>query len=177
MRPSSPESVPYTAHCAADGLVRETTVWRELLLWIHLLAASLWVGGMATMLWAVRPALPLIEAPPQRVGFAAAVFARLFALVTVAIVLLFASGLAMVGLAGGFGRVGWNVHAMLAVALVMAAVFAAIRFGPYARLRRAVQAQQWAAGGEQLGAIRRLVGLNLALGVIVFALATLGRAA
>lgn len=152
-------------------------VWHEMLLLVHLLAATMWIGGMATMLLVVRPALPLIEAPPQRVGFATAVVARLLAAVAVAIVLLFGSGLTMVGRAGGFGRVGWNVHAMLGVALVMAAVFVAIRFGPYARLRRAVQAQQWPAGAQALNAIRRLVGVNLVLGVIVFALATLGRAA
>jgi uncharacterized membrane protein len=149
---------------------------RELLLLIHLLAAAMWVGGMATMTFAVRPALPLIDAPPQRVRFVAAVFARLFAAVAVSIVLLFASGLAIVMGAGGLGRVHWSVHAMLAVALVMAAIFGLIRFGPFARLRRAIEAQQWPLGAAQIASIRRLIGINLALGVLVFALATLGRA-
>jgi uncharacterized membrane protein len=143
---------------------------------VHLLAATVWVGGMATMVAAVRPSLPLIEAPPQRVRFIAAVFARMFAAVAVAIVLLFASGLSLVALSGGFGALHWGVHAMLAIALVMAAIFAWIRFGPYARLLRVVDAQQWPAAAESLGAIRRLIGVNLALGVLVFAVATLGRA-
>lgn len=149
---------------------------RETLILLHLLGAAVWIGGMVTMVGAVRPALPLIEAPPQRVRFAAAVFARLFAAVAAAIVVLFGSGLALVVGAGGFARVHWSVHAMLAVALVMAAVFALIRWGPYARLRAAVQAGQWAAGAEQLWAIRRLIGVNLVLGVSVFGLATVGRA-
>jgi uncharacterized membrane protein len=151
-------------------------VMHQLLLLVHLLAAASWVGGMATMVSAVRPSLPLIEAPPQRVRFIAAVFARLFAAVAVAIVLLFASGLALVASSGGFAVVHWGVHAMLAIALVMAAIFAWIRFGPFARLRRVVEAQQWPAAAEPLGAIRRLIGVNLGLGVLVFAFATLGRA-
>lgn len=149
---------------------------RESLLFLHLIAAALWIGGMATMVVAVRPALPLIEAPPQRVRYVAAVFGRLFAAVAVAIAVLFASGLLIVIGSGGFGRVHWSVHAMFAVALLMAAIFAAIRFGPYARLRRVVQAQQWSAAAEPLGSIRRLIGVNLVLGLSVFALATLGRA-
>lgn len=148
---------------------------RETLLFLHLIAAAVWVGGMATMVVAVRPALPLIEAPPQRVRFALAVFARLFAAVAVAIVVLFASGLLLVLGHGGFGRVHWSVHAMAGLAVVMAAIFAAIRFGPYARLRRAVAAQQWPAGAEALWLIRRLVGVNLVLGVLVFGVATIGR--
>lgn len=149
---------------------------REIELFLHLLAAAVWIGGMVAMLGAVRPALPLIEAPPQRLRFAAAVLGRPFAAVAVAIAVLFASGLAIVAGAGGFGRVHWSVHAMAALALVMAAVFVAIRFGPYARLQRAIAAGQWPAGGEAMWIIRRLVAVNLVLGVLVFAVATVGRA-
>jgi uncharacterized membrane protein len=147
----------------------------QVLLLVHLLAATLWVGGMATMVIVVRPALAQIEAPPSRVRFMAAVFARLFAAVAVAIVLLFASGLWLVASAGGWGAAHWSVHAMSGLALVMAGVFAVIRFGPFAQLRRAVAAAEWPAGAERLAAIRRLVAVNLVLGLVVFAVATLGR--
>jgi uncharacterized membrane protein len=152
------------------------TLLREMLLFLHLSAAALWIGGMATMVVAVRPALPLIEAPPQRVRYIAAVFGRLFAAVAVAIAVLFASGLLIVVGSGGFARAPWSVHAMFAVALVMAGIFAAIRFGPYARLCRAVRGEQWAGAAAPLAAIRRLIGVNLVLGVLVFAVATMGRA-
>ena len=88
---------------------------------------------------------------------------------------LLASGLGMVGLAGGFGRVHWSVHAMMAIGLVMMAVFLHLRFAPYPRLRRAVAAREWPAAATQLGTVRRLVEVNLALGVVVFALAVVGR--
>ena len=150
---------------------------KQALLLLHLLAAALWVGGMATMVLAVRPSLPLIEAPPQRVAFMAAVFARLFAAVAVAIVALFASGLALVAHAGGWAAMHWSVHAMAALAIVMAAIFVFIRFGPFAALRRAIAGAEWPAGAKCLATIRTLVATNLALGVAVFAVATLGRAA
>lgn len=147
---------------------------QPILLLIHLLAAAMWIGGMATMLLAVRPSLPLIEAPPQRVAFMAAVFARLFAAVAAAIVLLFASGLGLVARSGGWAAAHWSVHAMATLAIVMAAVFAFIRFGPFAALRRAVAQAQWPAGAKCLTTIRTLVAVNLALGLAVFAIATLG---
>lgn len=149
---------------------------RETLLFVHLLGAALWIGGMATMVVAVRPALPLIEAPPQRVRYIAAVFGRLFAAVAVAIGVLFGSGAMIVVGAGGLAHVHWSVHAMLAVALVMTAIFAAIRLGPYVRLRAAVRSEHWADAAAPLVTIRRLIGVNLALGVLVFAVATVGRA-
>ncbi|HCW0874283.1 TPA: hypothetical protein OW380_004923, partial [Pseudomonas aeruginosa] len=37
-------------------------------------------------------------------------------------------------------------------------------------LRRAVQAQDWPAGGQALGKIRRTVGFNLLLGLLLIAL-------
>ena len=148
---------------------------RQLLLLVHLLAAALWVGGMATMVLAVRPSLAQIDAPPLRVRFMAAVFARLFAAVAVAIVLLFASGLWLVASAGGWGVAHWSVHAMAAIAIVMVLVFAVIRFGPFAALQRAVAAAEWPVGADRLAGIRRLVAVNLVLGVVVFAVATLGR--
>ena len=81
----------------------------------------------------------------------------------------------MVMLAGGFARVHWSVHAMLGVGLVMMALFLHVRFAPYPRLQRAVAAREWPVAAAQLGTIRKLVALNLALGVAVFALAIVGR--
>jgi uncharacterized membrane protein len=43
-------------------------------------------------------------------------------------------------------------------------------------LRRAVAAEDWKAGGAALNQIRVLVGINLALGLLNIAVATLGHA-
>jgi uncharacterized membrane protein len=55
------------------------------------------------------------------------------------------------------------------------AVFLHIRFSPFPRLLRGVAARVWPVAAGQLDTIRRLVELNLALGVAVFGLAIVGR--
>jgi uncharacterized membrane protein len=65
---------------------------------------------------------------------------------------------------------------MFTLGLVMMALFLHIRFAPYARLQRAVVARDWPVAAAQLGSIRKLVAVNLTLGVVVFALAVIGRA-
>lgn len=147
-----------------------------LLLFLHILAAAFWVGGMALMHFGVRPAAVATLEPPQRLPFLAATLTRFFVGVSAAIVVLLATGFGMVWLAGGFANVRWNVHAMLAIGLVMMAIYLHIRFAPFPRLRKAVAARAWPVAAANLDVIRKLVGLNLLLGVSVFALAIVGRA-
>ena len=152
------------------------TILPSLLLCLHLLAAAFWVGGMATMHFAVRPAAVATLQPPMRLPLMAAALTRFFSGVTVAIVVLWASGLAMVWLAGGFARVHWSVHAMLTLALVMTAVYLRIRLAPWPKLKAALAASDWPLAARQLDRIRHMVAMNLAMGVAVFAVALVGRA-
>jgi len=146
------------------------------LLALHLLAAAFWVGGMATLQSAVRPAIAAnLPQPPQRLALMAGVLQRFFFGVTLAIVALLCSGLAMVLLSGGFRAQPPSVHAMLLLGLLMMALFGHIRLGLYTRLQRAIEAAAWPTAGVALNGIRRLVGVNLVLGVVVFVVALLGR--
>ena len=147
-----------------------------LALGLHVLAATLWVGGMAAFHFAVRPAAVAALEPPLRLAFMAAALARFFGAVTIAIIVLLASGAAMIALAGGMGAVKPHVHAMLALGLVMMALFAHVRFAPFPRLQRALAARDGPAAKAALETIRKLVGVNLVLGTIVILIATLGRA-
>ena len=146
------------------------------LLCLHLLAATLWVGGMAVMHFAVRPAAVQTLEPPLRLPFMAAALGRFFAWVSVAVLLLLASGLAMILLGAGFAAAHWSVHAMFGIGLAMMAVYGHIRYAAYPRLQRAVSAREWPKAAAQLNAIRQRVALNLALGTGVFVVAVLGRA-
>jgi uncharacterized membrane protein len=146
------------------------------LLCLHLLAAALWVGGMAVMHFAVRPAAVQTLEPPLRLPFMAAALGRFFAWVSAAVIVLLASGLAMILLAGGFAAAHWSVHAMFALGLLMMAVYGHIRFAIHPRLQRAVAAREWPQAAAQLNAIRVRVALNLALGTAVFVLAVVARA-
>lgn len=142
---------------------------------LHLLSSALWVGGMATMHFAVRPAAAETLEPPLRLPFMAAALERFLGWVGGAIALLLVTGFGMIGMAGGFARVHWSVHAMVALGLVMMAMYGHIRFAGFPKLARFVAARDWPAAGKVLGTIRSLVVVNLALGVLVFIVAVIGR--
>ncbi len=152
------------------------TLLYALMLFLHLLSAAFWVGGMATMHFAVRPAAIATLQPPQRLPLLSLALRRFFAWVGMAIVLLLVSGFSMIAIAGGFARVHWSVHVMLLLGLVMMALYWAIRFSFWPKLAAHVAAAEWPLAAARLDAIRKLVLINLALGVLVFLVAIVGRA-
>ena len=145
------------------------------LLCLHLLAAALWIGGTATMHFAVRPAAVQVLEPPQRLPFMAAALGRFFAAVNLAIAVLLASGLGLLHFSGGLAAARWGVLAMSALGLLMTGVYLHIRLALYPRLQHAVAERNWPQAAAQLNAIRMRVALNLTLGTLVFVLATLAR--
>ncbi len=142
------------------------------LLWLHLLGVVLWVGGMGFGVMALRPALAALE-PGQRLAFMGRVHTKFFRIVWVAMPLVVLSGYFLLfGVYGGFGGVTWPIHVMHLLGLVMAGIFVAIWFGPYRMLMRALAA---GAEGAAMAAasnerIRKLVGMNFALGVVAVAM-------
>ncbi|MGM0535880.1 MAG: CopD family protein [Pseudomonadota bacterium] len=143
---------------------------------LHVLAAVIWVGGMFFAWMILRPVAAELLEPPQRLTLWYRVFQRFFPWVWATVVLLLTTGLWMLfGVFGGMGSVGVHVHLMLVSGLAMMAIFLHIWFAPYPRLGKAVSAEDWAAGGRQLGQIRRLIGINLILGLATVAIAAGGR--
>ena len=138
-----------------------------LLKFAHLAAAIVWMGGMAFMLFALRPAVGML-APPQRLALVAGTLARFFAIVWGAIAVLLASGLAMQLLHGmKSAPLGW--HLMMGIGLVMFLLFGHLWFVPYRRLRDAVAAAQWPVAAEQMKSIPRLAMINFVLGWVAIA--------
>lgn len=145
----------------------------RLLLLAHILGVVVWVGGMFFAHMALRPALAELE-PPQRLRLMHGVLGRFFAWVEWAIVLILASGLAMMSMLGGargMFAVPAYLHVMLTIGVVMMAIFGHIRFAAFKRLGAAVTAADWPAAGAALAQIRKLVGVNLALGLLVVVIA------
>ena len=143
-------------------------------LWLHVTGVAVWVGGMFFAHMALRPAA-LSLPPPVRLPLLAATLANFFRWAGLAIVLVLASGAWMATATGGFGAAGTVVHAMAAIGVVMTLVYAYVATVPFRAMRAAVAASRWEAAGSAMGAIRRLVALNLALGVLTIAIATLGK--
>ena len=138
---------------------------------IHVLSAVVWVGGMFFAYLILRPSLAVLE-PPQRIALHAQVFRRFFIVVWHAMPLIVLTGFAMLfGYYGGMAGVRWPVHVMLLLGLIMAAVFVAIFFGPYRRFRGA---EDRAVKAASVDAIRKLIGVNLVLGLLTVLIAAFG---
>lgn len=153
----------------------ETSATATVALIAHILAAVVWVGGMFFAHQALRPAAGALE-PELRLTLWSRVLGRFFAWVFAAIVLLLASGFGMVlGLYGGFARIGLYIQLMMGLGILMMLLFLHLYFAPWRRFRAAVARQNWAEGGRQLTQIRMLVAVNLVLGLVVVAIGGSGR--
>jgi uncharacterized membrane protein len=129
---------------------------------LHLLCAVIWVGGMFFAYVVLRPSMAAIEAP-QRMLLHTRVFKSFFLVIWHAMPLIIITGFAMLGLIGGMEAAPWQIHAMLGLGLLMAAIFLAIFFGPYRQFRRTTDRNRMASS---LNSIRKLIGVNLVLGLI-----------
>lgn len=139
----------------------------------HLIGALIWIGGMFFAYFALRPAAAALD-PAQRLALWAATLGRFFRWVWISVVLILGSGFYMLTVIAGAARVPLNIHVMLYLGVAMTFIFAYVFLLPFSELRRAVAAQDWQAGATALESIRKAVAVNLALGLINVAVATLG---
>ena len=141
----------------------------ELLL--HVLSVVVWVGGMFVAHQAVRPAALEALEPPQRLRLWTGIFVRFFRWVWLAVILILGTGFSLMMRMPSLPA---YVLAMAVIGVLMSVIFVHVYFAPFRRLKRAVQKEDWKAGGAALGQIRVLVGVNLALGLLNIAVAMLG---
>jgi uncharacterized membrane protein len=142
---------------------------------LHSLSAVVWVGGMFFALVVLRPASGPLD-PGPRLALWRRVFDRFFAWVFAAIVLLLASGFAMVfWVFAGFRGVGPHVHLMMALGILMMLIFLHLYFAPWKRFRAALAGGDNQAAAVQLNQIRILVTINLILGLVTAAIGSSGR--
>lgn len=142
-------------------------------LFLHLTGVVLWVGGMFFAWMCLRPVAAAQLEPPVRLALWAGVFARFFPWVWGAILAIFLTGL-LTMLAVGMKQAPLHWHLMLALGLLMMGLFSHVFAAPYRKLKVAVAAQDWSAGGIALGQIRQFVGINLVLGMATIGVASLG---
>jgi len=147
---------------------------------IHLLAVVVWVGGMFFAHYCLRPAAAALD-PPLRATLMRDALRRFLDIVFVAALLVLVSGVWMIATttrasakAGlGFAMpIDW--HVMVALGIVMIAIYGYVRFAAFTALDRAVRAREWPNAAAALARIRRLVVVNLVLAVVVIIVTRLG---
>ena len=146
-----------------------------LLIALHILAAVVWVGGMFFAYVVLRPSAGPLEAE-TRLALWHRVFGRFFPWVWLSIIVLLASGYGMIFLYfGGFAGARLSIHLMQGVGIVMMLLFGHVFFGPWRRFRDAVEARDFAQAGNRLNQIRRIVAVNLVLGLVTIIVGASGR--
>jgi len=143
---------------------------------IHLLAVLIWVGGMFFAHVVLRPAAVETLEPPQRLKLLDAVLRRFFNWVWGAAGAILITGFYLTYLYGGIHHTAKHVHIMLALGLAMIAIYCYIFFVCYVPFSLHVAKHRWEKAGEILAKIRRLVLLNLVLGVVTISVVAIGAA-
>ncbi len=140
----------------------------------HLGAGILWLGGMALLVFALRPVAIARLAPPDRLPLLSAVLSRFFMMVWLAIAVLLTSGGWMLSVTNmALAPKGW--HAMSGLGILMCLIFAHIWFAPFRRLKAAIAAADWPGAARALGQIHPLVLTNFALGWLAVAAVVIWR--
>jgi uncharacterized membrane protein len=142
---------------------------------LHILAAVVWVGGMFFAYMVLRPSAGPLETP-ARLALWQRVFSRFFPWVWASIAALLISGYAMLFLRfGGFAGAAPHINVMQLTGIAMMLLFLHLFFAPWRRFGHAVEKNAFAEAAEELGRIRRIVAINLLLGLLTVVVAASGR--
>jgi uncharacterized membrane protein len=136
---------------------------------LHVMAVVIWVGGMFFAYMALRPVAASQLEPPVRLKLWVGVFGKFFPWVWAAIVTILVTGFLIIDLYGGFKGLPMYINIMMLTGIIMMLIFCHVFFGPYRRLKLAVVAEDWPAGGSKLAQIRMLVGINTIIGLLTIA--------
>jgi uncharacterized membrane protein len=147
----------------------------SILIILHVLAAVVWVGGMFFAYMVLRQSVRPLE-PAMRLALWHRVFRRFFPWVWASIVLLLVSGYSMMFLHfGGFAGAGLHIHLMQGTGILMTLVFLHLFFVPWRRFRHAVEREAFPEAAKELDQIRRIVAINLMLGLLTVIAGASGR--
>jgi uncharacterized membrane protein len=147
----------------------------SVLVLLHALAAIVWVGGMFFAYLVLRPSAGPLDAP-VRLALWRRVFGRFFPWVWASVVVLLATGIVMIVIGfGGFDGAGLYISLMMSIGIVMMLLFGHLYFAPWRRFQRALDAGDLPTAGRNLDQIRRVVAINLVLGLATAAVGASGR--
>ena len=144
---------------------------------LHLIAATIWVGGMFFAHMVLRPSAVEILEPPLRLPLMNAAFGRFFFWVWISIITILITGYWMIfDVYGNILTLSVTyIQLMHFIGLFMTAIFSYIYFVPYQIFRQAVADKQFPQAAEQMNKIRQLVMINLILGMCTLVIASAGK--
>jgi uncharacterized membrane protein len=142
---------------------------------LHVLAVVVWVGGMFFAYVVLRQSAGPLPSE-TRLALWHRVFRRFFPWVWSSIVVLLASGYAMMFLYfGGFAGAGLYIHVMQGIGIVMTMLFIHLFFVPWRRFSDAMEKRHFPEAAKYLAQIRRVVAANLVLGLLTIIVGASGR--
>ena len=143
---------------------------------LHMLSAVVWVGGMFFAYMFLRPVAAMQLEPPLRLQLWVGVFKKFFPFVWLSLLFLPLTGYMMIfDIWGSMASTPLYVHIMNGLGIVMILIYLHVYFAPFKRLKEAVIKQDWPEGGRNLNIIRKMVGINTMIGLIVIVVASAGR--
>ena len=121
---------------------------------------------------ALRPAAAKLLEAPQRLKLWRKSLANFFFWIWICIIVLPTTGYWIIFVHyGGMARVGWHVHIMQVLGFIMILIFLHVFFAPFMRLCKAIKQENFETASQCLAQIRKFVGVNLVLGLIVLVVA------
>jgi uncharacterized membrane protein len=142
---------------------------------LHILSAVIWVGGMFFAYMCLRPVAAKLLEPPIRLSLWTDIFARFFNWVWVSVILLIITGHWMILNLGGIDAVSRYIIIMQVSGYVMITLYLYVFFVPYQALKKHVEGSRWQEAGSNLNRIRRIVAINVLLGLFTILTAAAGR--
>lgn len=134
---------------------------------LHIVAATVWVGGMFFAYVVLRPTSTALE-PPHRLPLWAGVFKRFFPWVWMAIVILLLTGYWLIfNWFKGFGSTPPYVHVMHLLGWVMIVLFVYLYYKHYPAFVAAVKSENWQNAAAAMNSIRQIILINLVLGMLL----------
>lgn len=133
---------------------------------LHLIGVIVWVGGMFFAHMALRPAVNGQLQPPVRLPLMHQVLKNFFRWVWLSVVLILVTGF-WVFLGVMKGQAPMYIHLMAGFGLLMAGIFVYIYFAPFKAMGKALEINDLPRAGAGMALIRRLIGINLILGLLL----------
>ena len=132
---------------------------------LHILAIVVWLGGLFCMSVMVSPAGRDLDATAIAFHWQR-VLARFFTWAWIALLLIVATGIALVQYRfGGFSHMPALHRANTAIGVPAIALFVYVFLIPWQRYRRSIVKSEWSLAGRILGHVRIVLAAILVLGI------------